>query len=155
MKPNEFLGAYIHRLSRALRNAVGCEVQKRGSPLSDEQSRLLGFLTGCSGEKGFVYQKDIETHFGVRRSSVASILANLERGGYITRQSDKEDSRKKRVYLTDMGRAEIATVHSAILDTENELIRGMTDEEQKLFTDLLTRAIANIEMTNDKKECDG
>ena len=155
VKREELLGSYVHKLSRALRNAVSSEVQKRGSPLSDEQGRLLGFMSRCSGEKGFVYQKDIETHFGVRRSSVASILANLERGGFITRESDNEDTRKKRVYMTDKGKAEIAIVHSVICDSESVLVEGMTEDEQKMLISLLSRAISNIENTNnDKKECD-
>ena len=150
---NEYVGPYVHRLSRALRNAVSSAVQKSGSALSEEQSRLLGFLSGCSGEQEFVYQKDIETHFGVRRSSVASILSNLERGGYITREPDISDSRKKRVYLTDKGRAEVEVIRSEIGAMESVLVSGMTLQEQKDFVRTLKKCLDNLEKYDKEYDC--
>lgn len=50
---------------------------------------------------GAVYQKDIEERFGITRSTVSKVISLMEQKDLIKREDDLNDSRKKKVILTD------------------------------------------------------
>lgn len=52
--------------------------------------RILGYLYWSRPKD--VYQKDIEEHFNITRSSVAGIVKLMEQKGYILRQSVQGDA---------------------------------------------------------------
>ena len=51
-----------------------------------------------------VYQRDLENHFFVRRSTVSKVLRLMEEKGMIERLSVHDDARLKQIVLTDYGR---------------------------------------------------
>ena len=57
--------------------------------------RILGYLYWSRPKD--VYQKDIEEHFNITRSSVAGIVKLMEQKGYILRQSVQGDARLKKL----------------------------------------------------------
>ena len=62
---------------------------------------ILGFLYHAQRP---VYQKDIESNFGIARSTVTNILQLMEKKGYLTRTTDEHDARLKRLELTELGK---------------------------------------------------
>ena len=50
---------------------------------------------------GSVYQKDIEEKFGITRSTVSKVISLMEQKNLIIREEDSNDSRKKKVSLTN------------------------------------------------------
>ena len=62
---------------------------------------ILGFLYHAQRP---VYQKDIESNFGIARSTVTNILQLMEKKGYLTRTTDEHDARLKRLDLTELGK---------------------------------------------------
>ena len=62
---------------------------------------ILGFLYHAQRP---VYQKDIESNFGIARSTVTNILQLMEKKGYLTRRRDERDRRVVRLTPTELGR---------------------------------------------------
>ena len=87
---------------------------------------ILGFLYHAQQP---VYQKDIESNFGIARSTVTNILQLMERKGYIERQSVPQDARLKRLILTEEGgRVHEKTMLS--LHQTDEFVAGLLTEEE-------------------------
>ncbi len=104
---------------------------------------ILGFLYDHSGKS--IYQKDIEEEMALRKSSVTSLLNNLEKNGLIERRPSSEDARLKSVVLTDKGSKIHEEVASEIDRVEELLTEGFSAEETATFMSLLARIERNIE----------
>lgn len=91
-----------------------------------------------------VYQKDIEKEFNVKRSSVTSILSNLEKSGYILRKDDEKDRRTKIIILTEKGVFLSERMEENIARLENVISEGMSMEERAEYIRLTKLAISNV-----------
>ncbi len=141
----EHIGAYVNRLSKDIRYSINGYLLEKGYSMTGEQCRILGFIRYCNDSGSCVFQKDIENSFGIKRSSVASILANMEKGGYIIREVDKSDARIKKVILTDEGQ-KLQTEMGLTIDMIEDIItRNMSDKEKSELIRLTQLAISNIE----------
>jgi DNA-binding MarR family transcriptional regulator len=136
-------GPLIQRLSKKIKYLAEENLVKHKITL--EQVKILKFLAAKSKELTVVYQKDIETEFDVKRSSVTSILQNMEKSGLISRESDQEDARIKRVILTEKGIKLSILLKDYIENLEATIVKDMTTEEKEIFTQLLKRALNNVE----------
>lgn len=94
---------------------------------------------------GSVPQKDIEREFGVRRSTVTSVMQILEKKGFIVRSTSPEDSRAKLVRLTKEGEEKNAKLISFIKTRDEKILSALTTEEQTVLMELLTKVLNNIE----------
>ncbi len=114
------------------------------------QLRILGYLRAHEKE-GKVFQKDLEEAFGVRRSSVTSILQNMEKSGYLIREGTPEDARVKAVRLTEKGEELDASLIRYIHSLEEEMLQGITPEEKELLAGALMKMLENLEQCERKK----
>lgn len=151
----EHIGKYINRLSKDIRYSINGYLLEKGYPMTGEQCRILGFIRFCNDNGSCVYQKDIENSFGIKRSSVASILSNMEKGGYIIREVDKNDARIKKVILTENGQKLQREIGLTIDMIENIITRNMSDKEKKELIRLTQLAISNIEASGLLGDCCG
>ena len=71
------------------------------SGMTISQLSTIGFL--YFSQQGDVYQKDIESFFKLRRSTVSSQLDTLEKKGLIQRVPVSHDARLKKLVLTEEG----------------------------------------------------
>ena len=92
-----------------------------------------------------VYQKDIESNFGIARSTVTNILQLMEKKGYLTRTTDEHDARLKRLELTELGkRVHLDTI--AVIDSAHDTMEaGVTDEERRICFKVLEKICKNVE----------
>ena len=133
---------YIQRLAKTIKYLADDNLAKHNITL--EQVKIIRFIHSQSMLSS-VYQKDIETEFGIRRSSVTSILQNIEKNGLITREGDISDARIKKVLLTEKGTMLSQLLKDYIYNLEAVIVSGMTTEEKDLFLHLLKRALNNAE----------
>lgn len=110
--------------------------------LTGQQARVLRVIYMKSLD-GDVTQKDIETFFGVRRSTMTHTLHALENSEYIIRKMSDDDARKKMVIITEKG-IEASEYGKRVIDETDQMIKSvMTDEELEMFTEM-TKKIKNI-----------
>ena len=135
MHQSEHIGLYINIASHYIRRRADSFSALYG--LTGIQSRILSYL-GSVPERE-IFQKDIEKQFGIRRSSVTSVISNLEQNGFLTRQAVPGDARLKKLVLTENGIAVNQKISQSISDFEFSLSNCFTsDEKQELLRMLKT-----------------
>ncbi len=136
------LGGLIHKVAHKMKREIDHANQKLG--VSGVQGRIIGYVR-CESKNRDVFQKDIEEHFELRGSSVTSTLQNLEKMGFIVRESIPTDQRLKRIVLTKKA----LDIHNQITKNielvEKEAFSSINKEEEQLLSDLLKRILNNIE----------
>ncbi len=142
---NEHYGRYINYLSKLIKYAINTMTQYDGESITGEQCRILGYICHCYKDGQRVYQRDIEAVFGIKRSSVTSIVGNLEKGGYITRQNGEKDSRVKQILLTEKGQNQLRRSDKFIECVEAQIVKGFDEEEKETFFRLIKAAVNNME----------
>ena len=109
--------------------------------LTSAQGHIMGYL---KMRKTPACPKDIEEAFRLSHPTVSGILSRLEKKDFIELRTDDNDRRCKRIYILPKGEACQEAMHQTIMDIEKQLVSGFTEEEQRIFGDLLDRAITNM-----------
>ena len=136
------LGGLIHKVAHKMKREIDHANQKLG--ISGVQGRIIGYVR-CESKNRDVFQKDIEEHFELRGSSVTSTLQNLEKMGFIVRESIPTDQRLKRIVLTKKALDIHNQITKKIEQVEKEAFSSISKEEEQLLSDLLKRILNNIE----------
>lgn len=136
------LGGLIHKVAHKMKREIDHANQKLG--VSGVQGRIIGYVR-CESKNRDVFQKDIEEHFELRGSSVTSTLQNLEKMGFIVRESIPTDQRLKRIVLTKKALDIHNQITKKIEQVEKEAFSSINKEEEQLLSDLLKRILNNIE----------
>lgn len=95
--------------------------------------------------------RDIEEAFHLSHPTVSGLLSRLERKGFIKFLPDRNDRRCKRIHILPKGLELEETMQATIFATEERLLQGFTEGEQKLFAQFLTRAIQNMGEAESKR----
>lgn len=82
-----------------------------------------------------IYQKDLEEHFTITRSTTSKVLNLMEQKGLIERHTVAHDARLKKIVLTERAWKVSKMMKQDIIKMENALTEGFTDEElEKLYS---------------------
>lgn len=125
----------LRRRSRTIQAAIG---------ISGAQGMILNYILLESATHS-VYQKDIEEEFGLRPSTATGALKELAAKGLITRETDKDDGRYKKIVFTDKAEEIRNELKKEIDRSEHILLTGFTDEEKKIFMELSGRMLQNLD----------
>ncbi|KRN97986.1 MarR family winged helix-turn-helix transcriptional regulator [Companilactobacillus kimchiensis] len=93
--------------------------------LTGTQVQIIHYLADTDNDN--IYQKTIESEFNIRRSTATNILKTMERNGLILRRSVKNDSRLKRIVLSDKSK-----------EMQDAIDKFMTSNDQKILSTLGT-----------------
>lgn len=97
-----------------------------------------------------VYQKTIESAFGINRSTVTSIVQLMEKRGYIRRENVLGDARLKRIVLTQLGEETHNKTKKTLDVLEEQIRKGLTPEEIESFYTISDKIRKNL---GEKEEC--
>lgn len=92
---------------------------------------VMGYLH--RNEDKEIYQKSLESEFGIGRSSVASLVKLMENKGYIKREAVPGDARLKRIVLTTEGRETALKVKYTLDGMEKDILRDISPEELRIY----------------------
>ena len=92
----------------------------------------IGYALINIGEAGIPDTK-IAPLMGMTSSSLSRLLKNMEEDGMIYRESDKDDKRIVRIFLTDTGFKLRDRVKQVVLDFNNKLFKKLKWEELQIF----------------------
>lgn len=107
------------------------------------QGWIIGYLYNNRHKE--VFQRDIQEHFSIRRSTVTGILQLMEKNGFITRSSVDRDARLKRLELTPKAVELHERVGRSIRQVEERLAQSLTEEEKSEFIRLCEKIRENLE----------
>lgn len=113
-------------------------------------SEDLGFKSGYRQILRFLSHEDGVTQVDIARNShftaptVSVTLKKMEDEGLISRKTDKNDTRRTRVFITEKGREWESKLFASAMDCEEILVRGFSAEEVAEFDRLLKKAKENM-----------
>lgn len=132
----------IKVLSRLLRRELDASEEKnRIESLTSSNGSVIGYLAHAEGD---VYQRDVEAHFSVRRSTASRMLGTLEEKGLIRRENVRSDARLKKIVLTDEGWELHRYVSGAISRIGENATDGISAEELEAFYITLQKIKTNL-----------
>jgi DNA-binding MarR family transcriptional regulator len=141
MEEYHFIGE-LKRINNLIKRRVDSdEVLSSQARMTGTHGYVIGFIAHRNAEGEDVYQKDVESRFSMRRSSVTELLNNMELNGFIKRESDVKDKRLRKVVLTDKAMAVHKRVVARLQSIDEELISLLTPQE----FDSLKVALGKIE----------
>ena len=112
--------------------------------LTISQAYVIDFICNEGKDKD-VFQKDLESVFDLKRSSISLMLNNMEKNGLIVRMLVKEDGRLKKIVLTEKSIKIYEKISDAIDLIENKLSENITEEEIKVFQNVLNKIRNSLE----------
>lgn len=141
----EPINHHIGYLSKMIHNAIDRKLNNAFAiyDLSSTQACILRFLHLSKNKT--INQKDLEVEFKCSHPTITGVLQRMEGKGYVQCVCDESDRRKKNIYITEKGIAIHNHINSVIMKTEEQLVKGLTNEEQELLKKLLTHVLNNIE----------
>lgn len=102
--------------------------------------RMLGANPGLS-------QQELCDVFGIFPSRLVVLLDHLEARKLIERRDNSADRRGHRVYLTQAGRKALTGIGKRTRELETDLCRALTGPERAALASLLTRIVAQQNIT--------
>lgn len=123
---NNKIGIELRYLNNLIRRYVDNKLHKK---YIDSVTGTNGWIIGYIAAHGDVYQKDLETEFGITRSTASKVVGLMVQKGLIEHRSVPQDARLKKLVLTDKA-LELSKLmnqdHEAV---EQTLKKGFTEEE--------------------------
>ena len=115
----------------------------QGMGLTSSQSEVIRYMLKHRDKR--LTAGDLMAQLGLSQSTVAGILKRLEKKSLLVRQADETDARRSVILLTEEGLAMEEDLLRVAVQTEEILLKGMTEEEQAQFNHLLQTALDNMQ----------
>ncbi|MBA3824021.1 MAG: MarR family transcriptional regulator [Ktedonobacterales bacterium] len=131
------------QISQAQRQFVAETLDGLG--LHPGQELILLLLAEEDGQT----QMQLAQRRGVEPPTITKMMQRMAEQGMITRQSDDEDGRVMRVYLSEAGRALIPAIQALWHAVEERLLQRISEPERLLLRRLLQQMHTNQEGMSD------
>ncbi len=130
---------FINKLSNKLRRKIDAFPSREA--FSGSQGRVLHFVLAQGRD---VFQKDIEEEFSLRPPTATQLLKKMEQGGLIRREVMADDGRMKRIIVNEKALQYKDVIIADITRLEEELIRGIPQEEMDVFFKVVEKMMENV-----------
>lgn len=128
-----------HEIGRAVRAVISEEF---GDSATGVQSWIVRYLYDHGEED--VFQKDLESQFSVRRSTMTTILQLMEKNGLIKKESVSRDARLKKLILTPAAVEMQDRIRSGIDTLEAKMREGISDKDLDTFFSVAEKIKGNL-----------
>ncbi len=92
---------------------------------------------------------DLAIQTRMTKQALNYLLGQLEQLGYLTRETDSDDQRSKRIRLTPRGHAATKAIYESVQDVETEWEQQLGSRKFAQLRSLLTELNAIVSPTND------
>jgi DNA-binding MarR family transcriptional regulator len=92
-----------------------------------------------------LHQKDLVSKLNIKPASVSSIVNHMEAEGLLVRVQDEKDGRKFKLELTEKGQSLLSHVTNSWFEIQEDITKGFTEEEKKVFAQLLKQVDKNLD----------
>lgn len=140
--PTDHLGPLLRLMSIYARRCIEeCLHRTLPADITDGQSRIIGYVYHAEGD---VFQRDLEAHFGCRRSTLTAMLQNMEKKDLLRRESVARDARLKKLCLTPRALALQQQIDRQFEQLEAQFVRGISPAELQTFFAVSKKLLANM-----------
>jgi DNA-binding MarR family transcriptional regulator len=132
-------GHYFSRIARGM------------GRIGDMRLRELGFATAqlpvltALKDGAKLSQTELARWAKVEQPTMAQLLARMERDGIVRREPDPADRRSSLISLTDQARDNLPAAREILVQGNQDITRGLSDDEVQTLISLLARVLANVE----------
>lgn len=141
---NPKLDFYFRVISMSMRHTANVRMQKYD--VTAPQARLLGIIDNELNAGRTVSRRGLQEMTMVTGPAVTNIINGLEKRGFITRTTGRDDARTMEITITKKGRKLLSDMNEVFDGIETELVKRFSEEEQKQFREYLVRAMKNVEV---------
>ncbi|MAS24239.1 MAG: MarR family transcriptional regulator [Oceanospirillaceae bacterium] len=141
---NHSLGYLTGLASRLFNNLIARRFREAGIDLTAEQWGVVMLLS--KGEA--TTQKQLSEQLYLEKSSVSRLLDGLEKKGWLERQPDPEDSRRKRVIPTERALAEASRCSAIANAVLSDVQQGIAADDLEQGQSVLNQVIGNLRDLN-------
>lgn len=103
---------------------------------------IIGYLSDNAGKD--IYQKNIEDHFTITRSTASKVLTLMEQKGLIERRNVSRDARLKKIVPTEKALKLKGLMKEDAQRMEDTLTNGFSDEEIETMLSYFQRMKENL-----------
>lgn len=89
-------------------------------------------------------QTELSRHRKLTPATITATLQRMEKGGWIVRESDPEDSRVSRVYLTEKARSIQLLIEAKLKQLQQETFENFSEVEKALIKRLFQQMEENL-----------
>ena len=140
------VGFWVCQTSHALQRAFNEELAPQG--VTYRQAQVLG----CLALEGELSQTDLADRMGIEPPTLVGILDRMERDGWIRRDGDKTDRRRKLIQPTPAAKPVWSKIVGVAKRVRARASRGMSAAELALLKKLLTRIQTNLAEAVEQRE---
>ncbi len=108
--------------------------------MSTPKMRALAVLAVIDG----ILIRELAVYAVVEQSTLSRALDGLAADGLIRRETDKDDSRATRIFITDQGRAAFERLWPAMARSYEQMFRDISEAEQQAFVAVLHKILRNV-----------
>ena len=145
MSNTDLLGFRIRSVWQQVKRLMNRHLTENdGYGLTGMQFAIVSYIAKESATRD-VFQKDLEQKFDIRKSTVTGILNTMERDGLLLRETVPYDARLRKMILTDKALQAKKNSEQVIDTVENQLSKGLTEEEIATFLTILEKISKNAE----------
>ena len=131
----EFAGQLLFRLWRATHTHVAEVLGAVGL------TPVLFALLNVVGAREGAIQQELGSALGIDRSTMVSLIDQLESAGLAKRRPSATDRRAREIAITPKGRRLLQRARGLIHQVEDTVLAGLTAEERRDLLTLLRRAL--------------
>jgi DNA-binding MarR family transcriptional regulator len=131
----EFAGQLFFRLWRATHTRSADVLETVGLTPA-----LFALLNVIGAREGAI-QQALGSAMGIDRSTMVSLIDQLESAGLAKRRPSATDRRAREIVITPKGRRLLQRARRMISQVEDEVLAGLTAEERRELETLLRRAL--------------
>lgn len=140
---------------RSLNNLIMRSIEKlphkkQVESITGTNGWIIGYLSQNHSKD--IYQKDLERHFCITRSTASKVLCLMERKGLIERRSVDRDARLKKIVLTPKAWEVSKWMMEDSVWLEKNMTKGFTQEELQNMVQYIQRMKKNIEEIKNVKK---
>src|SRR5689334_14532748 len=133
----EFAGQLFFRIWRATHTRTA---EALGSvDLTPARFALLNVIASRSGAN----QQELGSALGIDRTTMVSLVDQLESAGLATRRPSATDRRAREIAITPKGRRLLKRARGLIAQVEDEVLAGLSAQERDDLLALLRRALGS------------
>jgi len=108
--------------------------------LTATQSHILHYICRKSGE---VHQRDVEKEFDLSHATVSGIIDRLVSKGFVEKIRSEIDGRFYALCATKKALEYEENIHAYILESENQMLSGLSSDETGALRSALTKILIN------------
>ena len=128
---------------RNLTNKIRCKVRGDDEKVTGMHGWLMTYL--YENRDKDIFQKDIESKFKIKPSTVTALVKTMEKNGLLRRQAVSYDARLKKLSLTEKGKELPVLILKKIEKVEQQLRKNVTEEELEIFFEIMEKMSAGLE----------